>query len=101
MAEKFGKGWFAIMVSENIDNITIIPEYILKAISHACPLFNNNILLSIAKYRLKKFITRHFDGDTTDYVKLLSELDSFINPADAIEFYKIKLPEDVLTKLIN
>jgi len=102
LAEKFGKGWFAIMVSENLDNITIIPKYILKAISFACPSFNNtNTLFSIAKYRLKKFVTRHFDGDHTDYKKLLSELNSFDNQIEAIEFYKTKLPEDVLTKLIN
>ena len=101
LAEKFGKGWFAIMVSENIDNITIIPKYILKAISFACPSFNTNTLFSIAKYRLKKLVTRHFDGDDTDYKKLLSELISFENQIEAIEFYKIQLPEDVLTKLIN
>ena len=101
LAKKFGKGWFAIMVSENVDNITIIPEYILNAISFACPSFNNNILLSIAKYRIEKLITRHFDGDTNDYKKLLSELNSFVNPIDAIEFYKTKLPEDILTRLTN
>ena len=89
------------MVSENLDNITIIPKYILKAISFACPSFNTNALFSIAKYRLKKLVTRHFDGDDTDYKKLFSELNSFNNQIEAIEFYKTKLPEDVLTKLIN
>lgn len=101
LAEKFGKGWFAIMVSGNIDNITFIPKYILEAISFACPSFNNNTLLSIAKYRLKKLIKRHLKGDDIDYNKLLSELNSFNIQIDAIEFYSLRLPEDVLTKLIG
>jgi len=101
LAEKFGKGWFAIMITENIDNITIIPKYILEAISFACPSFNTNTLLSIAKYRLNKLTTRHFDGDDTDYKKLLFKLNSFDNKIDAIEFYKTQLPEDVLTELVK
>lgn len=101
LAEKFGKGWFAIMVSENIDNITFIPKYILEAISFASPSFSNSTLLSIAKYRLKKLIKRHLEGDVIDYKKLLFELNSFDNQIDAIEFYKKNFPEDVLTKLIG
>ncbi len=35
MANKVGKGWFAIKLSEHVDRTTNIPEYILRAISHA------------------------------------------------------------------
>jgi putative ATP-dependent endonuclease of OLD family len=101
LADKFGKGWFAIMVSENIDNISAIPNYILEAVSFATPTLYNSTLISIAKYRLKKLINRHYDGDETDYKKLLSELNSFENQIDSIEFYKGKLPRDVLSQLID
>ena len=44
LAEKFGKGWFAIMVSENINNITGIPEYILNdGILHSNRLYNQEV----------------------------------------------------------
>jgi predicted ATP-dependent endonuclease of OLD family len=101
LAEKFGKGWFAIMVSENVDHITIIPNYILEAISFACPRLNNSSFISIAKYRLRKLNKKHFEGDDTDYQKLLAELISFDNQFDALDFYKAKLPNDDLTKLIE
>jgi putative ATP-dependent endonuclease of the OLD family len=100
LAEKFGKGWFAIMVAENIDNITFIPKYILEAISFACPAINNNTLLSIAKFRLNKLTNRHLEGDKTNYKELLSELKSFDNQTDSIDFYVKNLPEDVLSQLI-
>lgn len=36
LAEKCGKGWFALLVSENLDCWTYIPDYILRAIAFAC-----------------------------------------------------------------
>ena len=35
MAENAGKGWFALLVGKMIDHRTIIPDYILKALSFA------------------------------------------------------------------
>jgi predicted ATP-dependent endonuclease of OLD family len=101
LAEKFGKGWFAIMVSENIDNITIIPDYILDAIVFSCPNFNNGTLLSIARHRTKSLNDRHFLDDDTDYKKLFKQLNSYATQSEAIQYFKSKLPDDVLTKLID
>ncbi len=101
LAEKFGKGWFAIMVSEHVNNITGIPEYILNAIAFACPNIPNDTLRSIARYRLSSLIKRTFEGDKNDYTQLLKELNDFETISEAIEFYKEKMPEDVLSKLIK
>jgi len=101
LAEKFGKGWFAIMISENIDNITVIPAYILNAIAFACPRFTNATLLSIAKYRIITLGKRHYEGDETDYPFMLKKIEGFDSNNDAIEWFKENLPNDVLTNLIK
>lgn len=101
LAEKFGKGWFAIMISGNIDNITVIPNYILKAISFACPNINNNSLVSIANYRLNKLDKRHFEGDKTNYKQLLKDFNAIDDDAKALQFYKDQMKKDVLTKFMD
>ena len=101
LAEKFGKGWFAIMVSENVNNITGIPEYILNAIAFACPNISNDTFRSIARYRLSSLIKHTFEGDENDYTQLLKELNDFETNSKALEFYKEKMLEDVLSKLIK
>ncbi len=101
LAAKFGKGWFAIMVSGNIDNITVIPKYILEAIAFACPNISNNTFRSIARYRLSSLINRSFEEDEIDYNQLLNKLNDFETNSKALEFYKEKMPEDILSKLIE
>ncbi|MNQ69633.1 hypothetical protein D3C85_842420 [compost metagenome] len=101
LAEKFGKGWFAIMVSEKISNITAIPKYILDAIVFACPTLNQSILLTIAKYRLIKLKDYHYIGDITDYESILDEIMLIEDGAEALEFFIENLPKDVLSKLIS
>jgi putative ATP-dependent endonuclease of OLD family len=101
LAEKFGKGWFAIMLSEHIDNITNIPDYILEAISFACSNINTNILISIAHYRIKAFQNRHFSDDKTNYKQLLKEIIVVDDNEEALKFYKEKFSEDVLSKLMD
>jgi len=101
LAEKFGKGWFAIMVSEHVSNITFIPDYILKAISFACPNINKGALISIAYYRLNVLQKHHFDGDKTNYKQLLKDMKVLKDKSAALDFYKDNLPKDVLSQLMN
>ncbi|MFH6962162.1 ATP-dependent endonuclease [Flavobacterium plurextorum] len=101
LAEKFKKGWFAIMISDEIDCITIIPDYILNAVVFSSPSFNYATLLSIARYRLKSLTTRHFEGDNTDYKKILQKLNTFSTQSEALEYFMSILPKDVLSKLIK
>lgn len=101
LAEKFGKGWFAIMVSLHISNITSIPDYILDAIVFACPTLNQSVLLAIAKYRLNKLKDNHYTGDTTDYKSILDKIILIEDGVEALEFFIEELPYDVLSKLIS
>jgi len=101
LAEKFGKGWFAIMIAENLDNISVIPNYILKAVAFATPKINQSVFILMAKFRLLKLKDRHFDKDENNYTKLLKDFSSFKTEDEALEFYKTSLPKDVLTKFIE
>jgi predicted ATP-dependent endonuclease of OLD family len=101
LAEKFGKGWFAIMISGRIDNITVIPNYILRAIAFACPYISNSALATVAKYRLTKLNKRHFKEDKTDYKQLLKDFEAFNNTAESLQFYKENMKKDVLTQFID
>ncbi len=52
LAEKVGKGWFALLIAEKLDVQTFIPGYILSAIAFACHLsINSGALRRIAEYR--------------------------------------------------
>ena len=101
LAEKFGKGWFAIMVSLHISNITAMPDYILEAIVFACPTLKQSVLLAIAKYRLNKLKDNHYTGDTTNYKSILDKIILIEDGVEALEFFIEELPDDVLSKLIS
>lgn len=100
LAEKFGKGWFAVMLSEKVDNITVIPDYILKALAFTVPSLTTNMLFSIADYRLRRLRRRHFTNDKNDYKNLLKEFRAQETADDSMNFYFEALPDDVLTKLV-
>lgn len=101
LANKFGKGWFAIMLSENIDHLTAIPKYILQALIFSCPSFRNNVLLFMAKYRLNELKSNAFEDDKKDYNKILIGINAIDNNIDAVEYYKKNLPKDILSELID
>lgn len=53
MAEKMGKGWFAILVANAVGPQTAIPRYILDALQFAHPTLSDEIWFNILSYRLK------------------------------------------------
>lgn len=101
LAENFGKGWFAIVLSNHIDNITEIPNYILDALLFAIPKLTISLQVTMAKYRLRKYIQRHYTEDKNDYKFLLSQMEGFKNNKEAIDFYMKQLPNDVLTNILE
>lgn len=57
LAEKVGKGWFALLISEKLDVQTFIPSYILAAIAFACHLsINTGALKRMAEYRVQQSV---------------------------------------------
>jgi hypothetical protein len=101
--EKFGKGWFAIMLSEHVKHWTYIPDYIINAIAHTSQHISDKVLLEMAKYRLKTFIEIEmaYEGDKIDYNSQLQAVSESEKVEDGINIYKDNLPDDQLTKFIN
>lgn len=52
MAKQEGKGWFAILLSKNIDHNTVIPKYISDAIFFARQSLSKEIFFNIYSYRV-------------------------------------------------
>ncbi|MDR1611090.1 MAG: AAA family ATPase [Candidatus Symbiothrix sp.] len=99
--EKFGKGWFAIMLSEHINHLTFIPDYIINAIAHTSQHISDKVLFEMAKYRLKALIEMAYEGYSIDYNSLLQAASESEKIEDRINIYKDNLPNDQLTKFIN
>lgn len=53
MAKQEGKGWFAILLGNNINPNTAIPNYILQAVQFATPKMSREIIMGIFNYRMK------------------------------------------------
>ena len=56
IADREGKGWFAILLGRVVDHRTIIPNYILKAIFFAHGPISRPIVFNILSYRLEQII---------------------------------------------
>lgn len=54
LANKEGKGWFALLVSETLSYETFIPEYILSAIAFTSQHITSEHLRAMAQYRIRK-----------------------------------------------
>lgn len=60
MANYLGKGWFAILLADNISRVTNIPEYILEAVLGACEELPRKTKLKILKHRLVTLTTEGY-----------------------------------------
>jgi len=101
LAEKFGKGWFAIMVSEKINHLTGVPKYIIEALAFAFKEMNWQALIPMATYRLKALEKSTFKGDKTDYTKLLTDFSAIKEQEAALAHFMAELPKDPITILIK
>lgn len=100
LAEKFGKGWFAIKLSEKITHLTNIPDYITDAISFAIKNLSKQVFTSVAKYRLNALAKNSYIDDEKDYKAIEKALFSLESLDEAFDYYSEKMPNDPLTILI-
>jgi putative ATP-dependent endonuclease of OLD family len=63
MANKAGKGWFAILLGGKLQYNTFIPEYLLDAIFFAHPSFSKGVWANIIGHRLKEIAKNDHDSD--------------------------------------
>lgn len=76
LAKKEGKGWFALLISDELTYETNIPEYILKAIAYTSGHITEEHLKAMALYRIKNV----HKIDTNDFEeKSLAELIDILN----------------------
>lgn len=104
MANKEGKGWFAIMLGKHISFRTYIPKYIINAIVFAKDLYSVELISDIVKYRIRKNVEndeeKELDFSSCNeilkkYKKRLVALDDLI-----IEIEKV-IPNDQLLTLLK
>jgi predicted ATP-dependent endonuclease of OLD family len=98
LAEKVGKGWFALMVAENVFSYTFIPDYILKALAFASSeIINDSTVRAMGLYRIRKRRKASEFKPVYEKIRMLKKL-----PQDEfIERYTESLPEDQLTNFFN
>jgi predicted ATP-dependent endonuclease of OLD family len=101
LANDSGKGWFAIMLSENLTHLSYIPKHILNAIAYSSPHITPQTLVSIAHYRFSNLKIAAFSGNTTDYTDLYEQFKLIQDNELALDFFKTNLPDDILTKFIE
>ena len=94
LAEKCGKGWFAVLMSESLTSWTYIPDYILRAIAFAChPSVNQGALRRIAEHRIKEQGSAGV-GKTLPSLKERAAL----NTQDFVALYRRTAPNDDLSR---
>ncbi|MBU2516289.1 MAG: AAA family ATPase [Proteobacteria bacterium] len=98
LAEKVGKGWFALMIAENVSSRTYIPDYILKALAFACSdTIDDSTIRAMGLYRINK---ERMGDDFKPVFANISTLKKL--PSDEfIKQYRHRLPDDQLTRLIK
>jgi len=94
LANKLGKGWFAILLSEKLDSRTYIPDYILRAVAFACcPSINEGALKRIGEFRVEA------QGPDGVLAKALPSLETIetLTPAEFLTLYREAAPTDDLS----
>jgi len=98
LANKEGKGWFALLLAEALTSETYIPEYILKAVAFACQnRLDGSVLMKMCMYRLNNPMPVFEEGDKpTQFFK-----DNLTNKTACINEFLRVCPDDDLTRLIS
>lgn len=104
MAANEGKGWFAILLSNTIDDQVNVPGYILDAIHHSSPSIQNEIWLYILRYRLS--IIEDRKQSTTEIVSWVkAELEKYqekkINTGSIFSTFTSYFPNDPIIEFIK
>ena len=91
LAESQGKGWFALLLSERLDVLTVVPEYILRAVAFACHLTIPSASRRIAEYRVTEAVA---GGDwKATMLGPLTDLRQ-LGPAEFVAAYRKQAPKD-------
>ncbi len=94
LAEKLGKGWFALLLSERLVAQTYIPKYMLRAVAFAChPSVGESALKQMGMFRIR---AEEPDGDMAKALPPLAELQN-LSPPDFLSTFCKAAPTDALS----
>lgn len=95
LANKQGKGWFALLLAEKLTNLTYFPEYVLRAVAFAChQSVTDSALRQIALFRMNRDKELATDlRNTEDYEDFSAE--------EFLHQYCDEEPDDSLTLFRN
>jgi hypothetical protein len=98
IANKYGKGWLALLVSEQLVYNTFIPEYILKAIAFASAHMNSFSNAKAVIHRVNS-IRNHKKNSLNDTAQkfIIDEK----NPDDLVDTFTNTFKNDQLTKFLS
>jgi putative ATP-dependent endonuclease of OLD family len=100
IAENYGKGWFALLLADQLVYNTFIPSYILKAIAFSSSHINSASIHKALFYRLKR-IADHTDIDDHKLaIRTLKKIEGR-EAEKALEIFKQDFPDDQLVKFIS
>lgn len=98
LAEKVGKGWFAILLSEVLYADTVIPQYILRAIAYSCcEIVTADAIKRIGLYRLEN---EQFDQQLRSQFPGLDALKNMTG-ASFVSLFRETAPDDPLSQLVG
>lgn len=98
LADKYGKGWLALLVAEQLVYNTYIPNYILEAIAFASSHLNSASKAKAISYRLTS-IRDHKDAD--DYDKAQKFVEKEKPTEQLIRDFCTEFADDQLTKFFE
>ncbi|MCD1257658.1 AAA family ATPase [Paenibacillus athensensis] len=107
LAKKEGKGWFALLVAEELFYLTNIPDYIMEAVSFTCTHLSDRHFEKMADFRIKSAIEGDFDSESFQTVFDIKEclkeqnLDYSTYIREYMNAYKEELRDDQLTLLLT
>ncbi len=94
MANNSGKGWFAILLSKYVNEMTYIPRYILNAIIFAKEEWSTQLISNIIEYRTKYLQSQDSDGEI-DFNTLFSSLKKYRQREIPLDEYKSIFEENI------
>jgi putative ATP-dependent endonuclease of OLD family len=101
LAEHFGKGWFALMLANEIIHLSQIPRHILEALAFVSNQISDSAFVTMAKYRFLKLEEWALTGDKRDYSSISKAFSKIEDPSGALKFYCEQIPADQLTLLLK
>lgn len=103
LANKEGKGWFAVLLSKYVSSVSIIPDYILGSIAFAAPPIPIKMQVSMISYRLTSMKTAEIqlaaDFEKKHATDLITARVDFL--PYYIQDFNASFPEDPLTKFFK